>query len=60
MDKELVFANEAGNPIQPTNPRRHSLVPLLEKAGLKKVRFHDLATLRQPFFSAKAPPQDGF
>lgn len=42
MDNDLVFANEVGNPIEPSNLRRRSFFPLLEKAGLKRIRFHDL------------------
>ena len=42
IDKDLVFANEVGNPIEPSNLRRRSFFPLMEKAGLKRIRFHDL------------------
>lgn len=41
-DNDLVFANEVGRPIEPSNLRRRSFEPLLEKAGLARVRFHDL------------------
>ena len=42
IDKDLVFANEVGKAIEPSNLRRRSFFPLLEKAGLKRIRFHDL------------------
>lgn len=41
-DNDLVFANEVGKPIAPSNLRRRSFKPLLEKAELPQIRFHDL------------------
>ena len=41
-DKDLVFANEVGRPIEPGNLTRRSFQPLLERAGLPRIRFHDL------------------
>jgi hypothetical protein len=41
-DQGLVFATEAGTPINPSNLRQRSLAPLLKKAGLSAIRFHDL------------------
>lgn len=41
-DQGLVFTTEAGTLINPTNLRKRSLAPLLNRAGLPKVRFHDL------------------
>jgi integrase len=41
-DQGLVFASEAGTPINPSNLRQRSLAPLLKKAGLPHIRFHDL------------------
>jgi integrase len=38
----LVFTNEIGKPIEATNFRRRSFEPLLEKAGVPPMRFHDL------------------
>jgi integrase len=38
----LVFATGAGTLINPSNLRNRSLKPLLEVAGLRPVRFHDL------------------
>jgi len=41
-DNGLVFANEVGRPIEAGNLIRRSFHPLLERAGLPRVRFHDL------------------
>ncbi len=41
-DNDLVFANEVGRPIEATNLIRRSFHPLLERAGLPRIRFHDL------------------
>ncbi len=41
-DQGLVFTTEAGTPINPSNLRQRSFAPLLKKAGLRHVRFHDL------------------
>ncbi len=41
-DHGLVFAKEAGTLINPTNLRKRSLAPLLNRAGVPRVRFHDL------------------
>jgi integrase len=38
----LVFTTEVGTLITPTNLRRRSFAPLLERAGLPQIRFHDL------------------
>jgi integrase len=37
-----VFASEIGTPLEPSNIDRRSFKPLLEKAGLPDIRFHDL------------------
>lgn len=39
---DLVFCNSIGRPIEATNLLRRSFYPLLEKAGLPKMHFHDL------------------
>jgi len=39
---DLVFPNKAGNPINHNNMYYHLFEPALKKAGLGKVRFHDL------------------
>lgn len=41
-DNDLVFANEIGRPIEAGNLLRRSFWPLLERAGLPHMRFHDL------------------
>lgn len=41
-DHELVFTSEAGTLINPTNLRRRSFAPLLQRTGLPQIRFHDL------------------
>lgn len=38
----LVFATEVGTPLELSNIDRRSFKPLLEKAGLPDIRFHDL------------------
>jgi integrase len=38
----LVFANQIGRPIEKQNLLRRSFWPLLERAGLPHIRFHDL------------------
>ncbi len=42
QDQGLVFASEAGTLINPSKLRRRSFAPLLKRAGLPPVRFHDL------------------
>jgi integrase len=41
-DHDLVFANEIGKPIEAGNLLRRSFWPLLAKARLQRIRFHDL------------------
>ena len=41
-DQSLVFATHKGTLVNPSNLRRRSFEPLLEKAGLPAIRFHDL------------------
>ena len=41
-DQGLVFTTEAGTPINPSTLRQRSLAPLLKRAGLPHIRFHDL------------------
>jgi len=41
-DHGLVFTSEVGTVINPTNLRRRSFAPLLERAGLPRIRVHDL------------------
>ncbi|MGH3087564.1 MAG: tyrosine-type recombinase/integrase [Rubrobacteraceae bacterium] len=41
-DQGLIFTTEAGTPINPSNLRKRSFEPLLKRAGLHRIRFHDL------------------
>ena len=41
-DNGFVFANEVGRPMTPENLTQRSFQPLLERAGLPRMRFHDL------------------
>jgi integrase len=38
----LVFPNIVGRPLNPNNLRQRSFFPLLARAGLPRIRFHDL------------------
>ena len=42
QDGGLIFTNEIGGPVDAGNLRRRSFWPLLERAGLPRIRFHDL------------------
>ncbi len=42
QDQGLVFAGERGGLINPSNLRNRSFKPLLERAGLPQITFHDL------------------
>ena len=41
-DHDLVFTNSFGRPLNPPNLTIRSFRPLLERAGLPTIRFHDL------------------
>ena len=41
-DHGLVFTSGVGTLINPSNLRRRSFSPLLQRAGLAQIRFHDL------------------
>ncbi len=41
-DSRLVFTSTVGGPVEATNMLRKVFYPLLERAGLPRVRFHDL------------------
>jgi len=41
-DHELVFCNVFGRPLEPANIRARSFKPILHRAGLPDIRFHDL------------------
>ena len=42
VTEELVFPSEAGTVLDPDNLVHYYFLPALEKAGLRKIRFHDL------------------
>jgi integrase len=41
-DHGLIFASENGTPLNPENLVKRSFKPLLKRAGLPEIRFHDL------------------
>jgi len=41
-DRDLVFTNEIGGPLHPSNVINRGFRPLLKRAGLPRIRFHDL------------------
>ncbi len=41
-DHDLVFATQKGTPLNPENVVKRSFKPLLKRAGLPEIRFHDL------------------
>ena len=41
-DNDLVFPNELGRPLERQNVLHRSFYPLLDRAGLPRIRFHDL------------------
>jgi integrase len=41
-DLDLVFPNRVGNPQSPQNLVQRAFYPALRRAGLRKIRFHDL------------------
>jgi len=41
-EKELIFRTDSGRPIEPDNLVKRQFLPALKRAGLKKIRFHDL------------------
>lgn len=57
-DLGFVFAGEIGNLINPSNLRQRSFIPLLERAGLPKITFHDLRhTCASLLFSKNIHPK---
>jgi integrase len=42
QDQGLVFTTDTGAPINPSNLRQRNFTPLLKRAGLPHMRFHDL------------------
>jgi len=51
-DYGIVFATTTGTPINPSNHTNRSFKPLLKRAGLPDIRFHDL---RHTFASLMMP-----
>lgn len=41
-EMDLVFCNAEGKPLDPDNMIKRDFMPALERAGVKRVRFHDL------------------
>jgi integrase len=42
QDQGLIFTTDTGAPINPSNLRQRNFAPLLKRAGLPHMRFHDL------------------
>lgn len=42
QEQELVFTNRVGKPVDPWGVDRRHFYPLLERAGLPRIRFHEL------------------
>ena len=47
IEGELVFPSEVGAVLDINNLVPRHFLPLLERAGLRRIRFHDLRQLRQ-------------
>jgi len=41
-EKDLIFSNENGLPLDPANLVKREFHPALDRAGLRRIRFHDL------------------
>ncbi|MCA1731840.1 MAG: site-specific integrase [Actinobacteria bacterium] len=58
QNRDLVFATGCGTPINLSNLRNRSLSPLLKKAGLPQISFHDLRhTTASLLFSKNVHPK---
>jgi integrase len=58
QDQCLVFAGESGGFINPSNLRQRSFAPLLKRAGLPQITFHDLRhTCASLLFQKNVHPQ---
>lgn len=57
-EHDFVFTTQTGNLLNPTNLRNRSFKPLLEKAGLPSIRFHDLRhTTATLLLKQEVPPK---
>ena len=57
-DEDLVFAGEGGGFLNPSNLRQRSFAPLLKRAGLDQITFHDLRhTCASLLFQKNAHPK---
>jgi integrase len=52
-DHGLVFPSRVGTPLNPENLVKRSFKPLLERAGLPSIRFHDLRRMRATLLLSK-------
>ena len=58
QDQGLVFAGEIGTLINPSNLHQRSFAPLLSRAGLPQITFHDLRhTCASLLFSKNVHPK---
>ncbi len=58
QDQSLVFAGEGGGLINPSNLRQRSFAPLVKRAGLPQITFHDLRhTCASLLFQMKVHPK---
>ena len=58
QDQGLVFAGEVGGLINPSNLRQRSFAPLLKRANLPPITFHDLRhTCASLLFSKNVHPK---
>ncbi len=55
-DGDLIFAAENGEPIRRQNFLRRQFYPMLERAGLPKIHFHDLRHTAATIAAAKGTP----
>ncbi|HEV2952732.1 MAG TPA: site-specific integrase, partial [Candidatus Dormibacteraeota bacterium] len=53
-DLDLVFPNEIGRPVEAGNLIRRSFWPILDRAGLRRIRFHDLRHTAATLLLAKS------
>ena len=56
ITNELVFPSSDGGILDPDNLYHRLVIPVLTKAGIRKVRLHDLVILSDRCSSSKVPP----